>query len=388
VDAVVPPERLEEDVSLAFQRLVAHTLSQCQAHPLWSDDVGRSASASSSADVSTAQCRPSVDTLTECIEKLVAAKTYVAAAACFQHVNTEADAALRSRCHGLRLMVMPAHVGLPQCMLDACYDHTWSLLRGELSRLSGYHTPRDKLVCLCNCSRLLMGLLSACREREALGKALSSGEPPATHEDVDGAAPTPSPRSRRPATADDLLPAIVYACMRLAPPALVSELRYIRHVRGPDALRSEAGYHLTNFESAVQVLQDFGPDSLAYCPDELRAAWPSTFAEVTEGKLVKEESAGTDDSRPDVARLVPELLLSCLVPAPSIGTGQAVEKAFEAWFAAKEAIIKDCTADTLTLSEAAVLLAEYRNLLQTARQLHAAASLPQGGPPDADANRS
>jgi hypothetical protein len=176
--------------------------------------------------------------------------------------------------------------------------------------------------------------------------------------------------------------------MRIAPPALVSELRYIRHLRGPDALRSEAGYHLTNFESAVQVLQGFGPDSLAYCPDELRATWPSSFAEVTEGKLVKEGSLGTGGPRADVARLWPERVLSCLVPAPLIAMGQAAEEAFEVWCAAKEAIIKDRTADTLTLSEAAVLLTEYRNLLQTARQLHAAASLLQESPPHPDASAS
>jgi hypothetical protein len=148
-------------------------------------------------------------------------------------------------------------------------------------------------------------------------------------------------------------------------------------------LRSEAGYHLTNFESAAHLLQSFGPDSLAYCPDELRVTWPSTFAEATEKELVKPESTRTDDPRADVARL-----LSCLVPAPAIAAGQTAEAAFETWFAAKEAIITDCKADTLTLSEAAVLLAEYRNLLQTARQLHAAASLPPGGPPDGDTNSS
>lgn len=434
------PDAAKETTSVHADAAAAQPASETVAPAADAASAASSAVAVSDAD----EVRWTREALCECVEKLLASRSHAAMWPCFTrsanpgrgNVSSAATTAtsaapatsepasgssggseigfavqptaasscllaarFQRRCELIRRLLGPEHLGLPVFLFDACYESTWALLRAELRRLASFHTPRDKLVALWNASRLLLGLLSASREREALAAALAradgtsigrdaadgsaSGPGPGPGESHPQAPSTPPPErsgaplahetpsrvslgvgpgssasdaaagdhsdatpgarsaahaddadagagaataphtavagpSLTPATADDLLPAAVLTIARLWPEAcaaaaassasapapgsiaassesaaaaealagaaasdaaaasaasasdgpkssggskmlpcvvdFAAHLRFIRAMRGSEALRSEAGYHLTAFESAVTLI--------------------------------------------------------------------------------------------------------------------------------------
>jgi len=93
----------------------------------------------------------------------------------------------------------------------------------ELKKMNKFKTPRDKLVCIRNCSKVIYKLLSTG------GEGSKSG-------------------------ADDFLPVLIIILIHANPPNLQSNIQYIRRFRHPSRLLEEAGYYLTQLESAVHFL--------------------------------------------------------------------------------------------------------------------------------------
>lgn len=101
-------------------------------------------------------------------------------------------------------------------------EQSWLLAQKELQKINQYKAPRDKLVCLLNCCRVLNNMLNV-------------SVPP-------GAAPP---------GADDFLPVLVYVLLRAAPQQLGSNLAYISRFRLAGRLVSETAYFFTNLVSAA-----------------------------------------------------------------------------------------------------------------------------------------
>lgn len=429
-----------------------------QAAASSSASTGIGSSSSDEADV-----RWTREALCECVEKLLASRGHAAMWACFARAgrpqapaaaDAEGSAApqavpaapcalasrFQRRCELIHRLLGPEHLGLPHCLFDACYEGTWALLRAELRRLAAFHTPRDKLVALWNASRLLLGLLSASRERDAFAAALAKVDdaaaaaerklsaadagagaprtPPPERADADGKAAEVTPNrlalgvgpgdtpdsasdacaaaaalaesddaegtagaaphasvagpTLTPATADDLLPAAVLTIARFWPDACAaakaavsstsesaadggsddaaaaapsagagaelprthgsdfpSHLRFIRAMRGSEALRSEAGYHLTAFESAVTLIMsdedvdDDGADGGLKADGDAVSAGSGGTAEAADGLA----SAAAVASRS--SRAVPILLAS--KPNPAICAVDEHTRLLAAW---------------------------------------------------------
>ena len=88
--------------------------------------------------------------------------------------------------------------------------------------MNQYKAPRDKLVCVLNCCRVINNLLAAA--------ATAATAPPG---------------------ADDFLPVLVLVLLRAAPPQLASNLAYIGRFRLASRLVSETAYFYTNLVSAA-----------------------------------------------------------------------------------------------------------------------------------------
>jgi hypothetical protein len=101
-------------------------------------------------------------------------------------------------------------------------EPSWLLAQKELQKINQYKAPRDKLVCLLNCCRVLNNMLNVC--------VPPGGAPPG---------------------ADDFLPVLVYVVLRASPPQLASNLAYITRFRLASRLVSEAAYFFTNLVSAA-----------------------------------------------------------------------------------------------------------------------------------------
>ena len=122
-------------------------------------------------------------------------------------------------------------------------------------KINQYKVPRDKLVCILNCCKLLYTSLQ---------------------------------QGGSPAGADDFLPLLIYTVIKASPPHLHSNIqyvyqrtavrytrdshalwyRYIRRFRNPSQMIAEHGYYCTQLESAVHFIDTLDASQLTIDPDE------------------------------------------------------------------------------------------------------------------------
>ncbi|MBA0737564.1 hypothetical protein Gogos_011021 [Gossypium gossypioides] len=113
---------------------------------------------------------------------------------------------------------------------------TLGLAEKELKKINAFKAPREKLLCIINCSRVINNLL--------LNASISE--------------------DHVPGGADDFLPA--------NPPQLHSNLKFIQLYRRQSKLVSEAAYYLTNLVSAKSFIVDLNAKSLSIEESEFMAS--------------------------------------------------------------------------------------------------------------------
>ncbi|XP_036319157.1 receptor-mediated endocytosis protein 6 homolog isoform X2 [Rhagoletis pomonella] len=131
------------------------------------------------------------------------------------------DTVLSEHIAKLQRVISPAHPALciPQVYLS---EAPWSFAQQQLSYISAYKTPREKLQCVIRCISSIMSLLH-----------MSSGRVPA---------------------ADDILPVLIYVVIMTNPPFLLSTVEYITCFIG-DKLEGEEQFHWTLFGSVVKFIK-------------------------------------------------------------------------------------------------------------------------------------
>jgi hypothetical protein len=83
----------------------------------------------------------------------------------------------------------------------------------ELVKINHYKAPRDKLICILNCCKVIFGLI----------RHLNSEE-----------------------SADTFVPILIYVVLKANPEHLLSNVEFINRFRNPTKLQSEAGYYLSS----------------------------------------------------------------------------------------------------------------------------------------------
>ena len=84
----------------------------------------------------------------------------------------------------------------------------------ELSKINGYRAPRDKVICILNCCKVIFGLLKNTKKADT--------------------------------SADSFIPLLIYVVLHANPDHLVSNIQYILRFRNQDKLGGEAGYYLSS----------------------------------------------------------------------------------------------------------------------------------------------
>jgi hypothetical protein len=107
----------------------------------------------------------------------------------------------------------------------APYLERWQHCGAELAKINRFRSPRDKIVCVLNCCRLIMSLL----------------------QDGDASGPQVG--------ADEFVPALIYVVLKTNPSNLHSNLEYIAAYRNPTKLKAEPGYFFTQIAMAVSFIQ-------------------------------------------------------------------------------------------------------------------------------------
>lgn len=89
------------------------------------------------------------------------------------------------------------------------YANVWT----ELLKIKSYRAPRDKIICVLNCCKVIFGLLK---------------------------------HSKSDSSADSFMPMLIYVVLHANPEHLVSNVQYILRFRNQEKLGGEAGYYLSS----------------------------------------------------------------------------------------------------------------------------------------------
>ncbi|KAK5990743.1 Vacuolar protein sorting-associated protein 9a [Cladobotryum mycophilum] len=109
------------------------------------------------------------------------------------------------------------------------------LAQQELLKIKSYRAPRDKIICVLNCCKVIFGLLK---------------------------------HNKSDSSADSFMPLLIYVVLQSNPEHLVSNVQYILRFRNQEKLGGEAGYYLSSLMGAVQFIENMDRTSLTISDDE------------------------------------------------------------------------------------------------------------------------
>lgn len=105
----------------------------------------------------------------------------------------------------------------------------------ELLKINHYKAPRDKLICILNCCKVIFGLIRHLHKEEG---------------------------------ADNFVPILIYIVLKANPEHLLSNVEFINRFRNPAKLQSEAGYYLSSLMGAVSFIETMDHTSLSNITQE------------------------------------------------------------------------------------------------------------------------
>lgn len=110
-----------------------------------------------------------------------------------------------------------------------------NLASDQLGKINHFRAPRDKMICLLNCCKVIFGLLRQSNSEE---------------------------------NADGFLPILIYVVIKAHPQHMISNFNYIQRFRTPDKLNGEAGYYLSSLQGAVSFIETLDRSSLSISDEE------------------------------------------------------------------------------------------------------------------------
>ena len=106
----------------------------------------------------------------------------------------------------------------------------------ELFKIKGYRAPRDKVICVLNCCKVIFGLLKNAKTQDT--------------------------------SADSFVPLLIYVVLHANPEHLVSNIQYILRFRNQDKLGGESGYYLSSLSGAIQFIETLDRTSLTISDED------------------------------------------------------------------------------------------------------------------------
>ena len=160
----------------------------------------------------------------EALEKLVTSKLFKQIF-CPTKEDEEKDKELANKIMKLNRFLQPKHLDIrPDFVKQDYLDRAIA----ELWKINDFKSPRDKMVSIMNCCKVIYKMLNSITASSNLDAA----------------------------GADDFLPMLIYVLIRSKVPALHSNTQYIRRFRHPSKLMTETGYYFTHFESTLHFISN------------------------------------------------------------------------------------------------------------------------------------
>ena len=176
------------------------------------------------------------DQATEAMEKLIMNRLYVYTFSpavaqegrwSVQNDDLERDEVLSQRIT-LLAWVNEDHLDVPR---GTHSDRFFTFAVQELQKINHYKAPRDKVICIMNCCKVIFGLI------RHLGKEEN---------------------------ADAFVPLLILVVLRANPAHLISNLEYITRFRNPERASSEVDYYLSTLAGAITFIESMDHTSLSH----------------------------------------------------------------------------------------------------------------------------
>ena len=143
--------------------------------------------------------------------------------------------------------VQESHLDMPP--ISASGRQFLNLAERELVKIGSYRAPRDKVICVLNCCKVIFGLLR---------------------------------NSRSDLSADSFVPLLIYVVLHARLEHLVSNVQYILRFRNQGRLGGEAGYYLSSLMGAIQFIETIGRSSITVSDEEFERNVESAVAAIAE----------------------------------------------------------------------------------------------------------
>ncbi|KAL8940991.1 MAG: hypothetical protein Q9216_002510 [Gyalolechia sp. 2 TL-2023] len=134
-----------------------------------------------------------------------------------------------------------------------------SFAQQQLLKIKMYRAPRDKVVCVLNCCKVIFGFLSTSKSADT--------------------------------SADSFVPLLIYVVLRANPDHLVSNIQYILRFRNQEKLGGEAGYYLSSLMGAIHFIENLDRTSLTISDAEFEKKVEASVSEIAERHGEDEEAA-------------------------------------------------------------------------------------------------
>ncbi|KAK8149564.1 hypothetical protein G3M48_006448 [Beauveria asiatica] len=143
--------------------------------------------------------------------------------------------------------IKPEHLDIPA--VEDSGRKFLKLAQQELLKIKSYRAPRDKIICVLNCCKVIFGLLK---------------------------------HNKSDSSADSFMPLLIYVVLQSNPEHLVSNVQYILRFRNQDRLGGEAGYYLSSLMGAVQFVENMDRTSLTISDEEFEKSVEAAVSAIAE----------------------------------------------------------------------------------------------------------
>ena len=136
------------------------------------------------------------------------------------------------------------------------------LAQQELLKINSYRAPRDKVICVLNCCKVIFGFLK---------------------------------NSKSDQSADSFVPLLIYTVLRANPEHLVSNVQYILRFRNQDKLGGEAGYYISSLMGVVSFVETLDRTNLTISDEEFERNVEASVSTIAEGHKSNDYESATHD---------------------------------------------------------------------------------------------
>lgn len=140
-----------------------------------------------------------------------------------------------------------------------------TLAQQELLKINTYRAPRDKVICVLNCCKVIFGFLR---------------------------------NSKSDQSADAFVPILIYTVLRAAPEHLVSNVQYIWRFRNQDKLGGEAGYYMSSLMGAVTFIENLDRTILTISDEDFERNVEQAVSAIAEKNKAEEYESRSHTSTP------------------------------------------------------------------------------------------